>query len=307
MDRAQITIGGLTDNQKKTEEVKDILFNNNFCEIITYSFIGKTDFENFDLDAQNAVKIINPLGEELSLMRTSLIPSIVNISASNINKMNLNGRLYELANVYIPTGEDLPEEKLTLSMSVWGENEDFFSLKQVIENVLSSFKSAQNRVYKVGNTSYLHPTRNADIFVNNKKVGVIGQIYPKYADKLDLQKPLYVAELDINALLNLKVKALSYKAISKYPKSERDLALEVDREVTNQFVMDIIRQSGVKALKEIELFDVYQGDKIAPNKKSLAYHLTFASDEKTLSFEEVEEFIAKILKNLNKNNIVLRG
>jgi len=307
MDKAQITVGGLTDKQNKIEEVKDTLVNSNFCEIITYSFIGKSDFENFDLNAENAVKIINPLGEELSLMRTSLIPSIVKISASNINKMNLSGRLYEMANVYLPTSLDLPQEKMTLSLAVWGENEDFFTLKEVVEKVLSNFKSAQNRVYKVGETSFLHPTRNADIFVNNQKIGYIGQIYPKYAEKLDLQKPLYVAEIDIESLLNLKVKALSYKAISKYPKSERDLALEVDRNVTNQYVMDIIRQSGVKALKEIDLFDVYEGDKISPDKKSLAYHLVFASEEKTLSFEEVEEFIAKILKNLNKNNINLRS
>jgi len=307
MDKATITVGGLTDKQKKIEDIKDLLFNNGFCETINYSFIGKKDFENFGLDSENAVKIINPLGEELSLMRTSLIPSIVNIATSNINKMNTEGRIYEMANVYIPCGEELPQEKMTLSLAVFGEKEDFFTLKQVIENILSGFKSATNRVYKAGETCFLHPTRNADIFVNNQKIGYIGQIYPKFAEKLDLQKPLFVAELDVEALLSLKVKPLSYKAISKYPKSERDLALEVDKTVTNQFVMDIIRQSGVKALKEIELFDVYEGDKIAEGKKSLAYHLTFAVDDRTLSFEDVEGFISKILKNLNRNGINLRS
>ena len=143
--------------------------------------------------------------------------------------------------------------------------------------------------------------------VNNQKIGYIGQIYPKFAEKIDLQKPLFVAEIDIEALLNLKVKALSYKAISKYPKSERDLALEVDKTVTNQFVMDIIRQSGVKALKEIKLFDVYEGEKIAEGKKSLAYRLTFAVDDRTLSFEDVEGFISQILKKLEKNGITLRS
>ena len=174
-------------------------------------------------------------------------------------------------------------------------------------NVLSSFKSAQNRVYKAGETSFLHPTRNADILVNNKKIGYLGQIYPKYAEKLELQRPLYVAEIDLESLLELKVKTLSFKAISKYPKSERDLALEVDKNVTNQFVMDIIRQSGIKALKEIELFDVYAGANIAEGKKSLAYHLVFALEDKTLSFEEVESFVSKILANLNKKGINLRA
>ena len=307
MDRATITVGGLTDKQKKIESIKDLLFNNGFCETISYSFIGKKDFENYGFNPENAVKIVNPLGEELSLMRTSLLPSIVSVALSNINKMNTEGRLYEMANVYIPCEEELPQEKMTLSLAVFGEKENFFTLKQIVENILSGFKSATNRVYKAGTTEYLHPTRNADILVNNQKIGYIGQIYPKFAEKIDLQKPLFVAEIDIEALLNLKVKALSYKAISKYPKSERDLALEVDKTVTNQFVMDIIRQSGVKALKEIKLFDVYEGEKIAEGKKSLAYRLTFAVDDRTLSFEDVEGFISQILKKLEKNGITLRS
>ncbi len=307
LTNASVTAGGLTDRQKRLNDIKQMLFDEGYCETVTYSFIGKKDFDAFSLDDSSAIKLINPLGEDLSLMRTSLIPSIVNIAKNNINKMNYDGRLYELASVYIPTDNELPIEKTTLVMAIFGEKENFFTLKDTVEKVFAHFNVSTERKYTYGETPYLHKTRNADITVGKTKIGVIGQISPEVAKTIDLSKEVYVAELDVEAMFSLSGKPVKFRAFGKYPKSERDLALVMDKNVTNQQVIDAIRQSGIKDLKEIELFDVYEGDKIEQGKKSLAYHLTFSSNEKTLSFEEVEQFVAKILKNLEKKGISLRS
>lgn len=307
MSKASVTVGGLNSRQKKLNDVKQMLFDDGFCETVTYSFIGKKEFDLYSLDSENAIKIINPLGEDLSLMRTSLIPSLVNVACSNINKMNYDGKLYEIASVYIPSDKELPNEKTTLTMAVFGEKESFFTLKNEVEKVFSRFNISTERKYVPSTKAYLHKTRNADIFIGNSLVGVIGQLSPDVAESLDLNKNVFVAEIDLESLFAFNGKPIKFRAFGKYPKSERDLALVMNKEMTNQQVIDAIRQSGVKDLKEIELFDVYEGDKIDADKKSLAYHLTFLSNDKTLSYEEVEENVARILKNLEKKGITLRS
>ena len=312
LDNAQITVGGRNELQVKEQILKNTLVENGFCEIITYSFISPKDYENFGIDCEKAglIKLFNPLGEDVSVMRTTLLPSMVNAIEKNINRKNLEGRLFELAKVYIPKSlplTELPDEKLSLSLGAFGNDEDFFTLKGVIEDLLESVKYSQKISYIECDLPFMHPQRSANILdQNGEKIGYFGELHPKTLEKLGIDKRVYVAEIDYAYISNSFDKVLSFKNYSKYPSIERDLALCCDESVKNAEVIDIINSANIKTLVNIELFDVYTGDRIEKGKKSLAYRLTFSSVERTLGMEEVDGFVKKILKRLSEKDIVLR-
>lgn len=312
LDNSQITVGGRNNLQNKELAVKSTLCENGFNEIITYSFISPKDYENFgyDLEKLQVVRLFNPLGEDVSIMRTTLLPSMVSAIEKNINKKNLDGRLFELAKTYQPTRlplTELPTEKLMLSLSAFGTGENFFTLKGVIENIFESAGYSQNYKFVPSTREFLHPTRSADIITDNGEVvGYLGELHPLTAEKVGIDKRVYVAELDYDAISKNFDKLPCFEPFSKYPSIERDLALVCDESLTNAEVIGIINSANVKTLIGVELFDVYTGEHVAKGKKSLAYRLTFSSTEKTLGMEEVDAFVKKILKRLNEKEIVLR-
>ena len=312
LDNAQITVGGRNELQVKEQILKNTLVENGFCEIITYSFISPKDYENFGIDCEKTglIKLFNPLGEDVSVMRTTLLPSMVNAIEKNINRKNLEGRLFELAKVYIPKSlplTELPDEKLSLSLGAFGNEEDFFTLKGVIEDLLESVKYSQKISYIECDLPFMHPQRSANILdEKGEKIGYFGELHPKTLEKLGIDKRVYVAEIDYAYISNSFDKVLSFKNYSKYPSIERDLALCCDESVKNAEVIEIINSANIKTLVNIELFDVYTGDRIEKGKKSLAYRLTFSSVERTLGMEEVDGFVKKILKRLSEKDIVLR-
>lgn len=310
---AAVTYGGRNARQIKEDNAKNALVSLGFCEAITYSFVSEKDYEAFGLDAtspQNAhIKLFNPLGEDLSVMRTTLIPSTVATVCRNLNKKNLSGKIFELAKVYIPKAlplTELPEEKSRLALSVFGADADFFKLKGVIEELLSVLKIKAKTVYEKADEPYLHPGRSAYIYVDGKKLGVLGELHPIYADKFGAQSKIVVAELDFDLIDEYSGKKITFAPISKFPAVERDLALVCAESVTNAEIEKLIFERGGKNLTSVKIFDVYTGEGVEKGMKSVAYRLTFSSLEKTFGEGEIDSIIKKILYNLDQHGIKLR-
>ncbi len=300
---ATITDGGKTLTQAREDKMKEYLTLSGYYEAITYSFVSEKYFEDYGFDFNNAVKLLNPLGEDFSLMRCSLVPSLVNVAAKNLNKNNLEGRFFEYAAVYIPKQvplTELPEEKKMLCLTAYGENEDFFTVKGVIEQLFSVLKCEGKITYERADKSYLHPSRCANIYINDTCIGYLGELNPVLAEKLDIAKRVYVAEIDFAILEGFVNDKQSFKPIAKYPSVERDLALLVDVNITNAEIIECIKSSNIKNMESIELFDIYNGSNLPKGKKSMAYNIKFTALDRTLSVEDVEKYVSKILRNLKE-------
>lgn len=311
LKNSEITHGGRTPYQVKEQTAKDYLRYNGFNEVVTYSFISPKDYQNFgiDTDELKLIKLKNPLGEDLSIMRTTLLPSVVSVAVRNLNKKNLSGRIFELAKVYIAKEiplTELPEERATLCLAAFGEKEDFFTVKGVITGLLDCLRYSKKLTLKGSDKPFMHPTRTASLFDGEKEVAYFGQLSPLTAEKLGIDKPIYVAEIDYAYLESSFDREIYVKNFSKFPSVERDLALVCEKSTTNGEILEAIASARIKNLVSVELFDVYTGDRILDNKKSMAYRLTFSSNEKTLEVEEVDNYVRKILKALENINAKLR-
>ena len=313
MEEATITNGGKTERQLNEDKIKNALIAHGFNETLTYSFVSEKDYETFGLDKdapENAhVRIMNPLGEDMSVMRTTLVPSMVYNIVRNLNKKNLDGRLFELSKVYLPKSlplTELPVENARLALGVFGEGEDFFTVKGVIEEVLEFMHLSGELSYERADKPYLHPGRSAKIICNGNEFGVFGELHPEMREKLGIDKRIYIAELDFDLMHEYFTQKVYYKAISKFPSVERDLALITDIDMPSAEVIKLIRARGGKNLQSVKLFDIYTGKGVEEGKKSLAYRLTFSSLEKTFAEGEVDSFIKKILFFLEQNGIKLR-
>lgn len=313
LEEAMITNGGKTPRQLNEDRLKNSLIAKGFCEALTYSFVSEKDYDLLGLDKnapENAhVKIMNPLGEDMSVMRTTLIPSMIYNMVRNINKKNLEGRLFELSKVYLPKSlplEELPVENARLALGVFGEKEDFFTVKGVIEEILEFMHLSGECSFERADLTYLHPGRSAKVVINGETIGVFGELHPQIRENLGIDKRVYVAELDYDCLDELLTGKVYYKAISKFPAVERDLALITDVDMPSAEVIKLIKARGGKNLQSVKLFDVYTGKGVEEGKKSLAYRLTFNSLEKTFAEGEVDSFIKKILFYLDQNNVKLR-
>ncbi len=312
LNAAQVTDGGLTDAQKKELHLKNILKTQGFMEAYNYSFYSPKDFDLMKLpeDAaeRNAVRILNPISEELSVMRTFLAPSMLMNAVRNIRRGNDEGREFEVANIYLPrnTAEsEQPEERKHLVLGIWGGKQDFFDMKGAVEYLASAFHL--NFTFERAQKPYLHPGVSADIILDGKTVGCIGELDPGIAASLGLDKKVYLGELDLNALeLDDRVR---YTNLPKFPAVKRDLALIADEALTCAEIEDVLMHS-CKYVTEAKLFDVYRGGQVPEGKKSMAFTLTFTPDanvEKAFTPETLDGYVKKILGNLKyKLGIELR-
>ena len=310
---ATITYGGKTERQMKEYALKNALISLGYNEILTYAFVSEKDYEFLGLDkdaAENAhIKIMNPLGEEMSVMRTTLLPSMLATVGRNLAKKNESGRLFEYARVYLPKSlplVELPQEKNVLTIAAFGESEDFYTLKGSIEEMLAKLHSVKDVKFVKETAVYLHPGRSAAIYVGNEKVGMMGEVHPDILEKMDTNIRIYVAEIDFDALFEKLTGKVYFSPISKFPSVERDLALVCDKDVESAFIEKLIAERGGKNLVSIKLFDVYSGKGVEEGKKSMAYRLVFSSLEKTFGEGDVDGFIKKILRHLDENGIKLR-
>ncbi len=309
-----ITNGGLNDEQKAGESLKNLLVGYGFNEMINYSFVSEKEYDLFGLDKNSEeykfIKLLNPLGEDLAVMRTSLIPSAVRVAVYNINRKNNSGRLFELAKVYNPDKlplETLPMENQVLSLVAFGDSEDFFSLKGVVEGILDAFCNGAQVKYVKSDRAFMHPTRSAEIIIDGECVGYFGQLHPALIGELAGEKEVYGGEIFYSKLTNYFNNKILFKQISKFPTVERDLAVLIDKQVPCGDVLETIKLSAGQYLDKVELFDVYQGAQVEEGKKSMAFNLLFVSNERTLNVEEIDKAIENILNALkDKLGAILR-
>ena len=283
-----------------------------FSEIITYSFVSPSIFDQIRLGAdsplRNTLKIQNPLGEDTSVMRTTALPSMLDILARNSANHNKAAKLYELAKVYLPVeGQVLPQEPKYLMLGTYGAGEDFFSLKGELDAVLGALRlPAAQYTADTTNPSY-HPGRCARITIGGEDVGCMGQIHPLVAANYGMDCEIYCAEIRFDKLLALQLPEATYVPLPKYPAVTRDLAIVCREEVTVGEAEAVITQAAGKLLRNIRLFDVYRGTGVPEGKKSLAFSLELRADDRTLTDTDSETVTKNVLGALeNQLGAVLR-
>ena len=305
LKQASVTGGGLTDEQKREQHLKNVLKTQGFFEAYNYSFYSPKDLDLIKLpeddELRNAVKILNPISEDLSIMRTCLTPSMLQNAVRNIRRGNDEGRLFEVANVYFPNdtanGEQ-PNEHKHLVLGIWGGKNDFFDMKGAVERLFEAFHIPFE--LERAEKPYLHPGVSACVLVNKNVVGSFGELDPGIALSLGLDKKVYLCELDLHALANDLDDRVRYTNLPKFPAITRDLALLADEALTCADIENVLMHS-CKYVTKAVLFDVYRGGQVPEGKKSMAFTLTFTPDantEKAFTPETLDNFVKKILNNL---------
>lgn len=309
MPTAKVTNGGWNEEQRTLNKLRDMLVSEGLYEISNYSFYSEKDLDMLRIPEgateRKYIRILNPISEELAVMRTFLAPSMVNTMLRNLKRGNYEGGEFEFAKVYIPESvpiNNFPEERMKLCIGLWG-SANFFDMKGITENIADSLNVKFE--YVSGQSPYLHPGINADILCDGEKVGYIGAVDPAILESIAAERPMVIAELDYE-LLKKHAKPFKYIPLPKYPEAQRDLALISDREITcGQIEREIY--SACKYVTDVKLFDVYIGNQIESGKKSMAFTVTFTPKDEALSGEKVDGFIKKILSTLKfKLGITLR-
>ena len=302
--RGQTTLGGYSEQEKLERQLGAMCRSLGYDEIITYSFISPTCYDkirwNQDDPRRQSFKILNPLGEDTSIMRTTTLPSMLEILTRNYNYRNKSARLYEVGRIYLPGGDDgLAAENKVLSMGAYGEDMDFFTLKGAVEAILKDIRATDITFEKpcTPNPSY-HPGRCADVYVGSRRVGVLGQIHPLVAQNYGVDAELYCAELDFTQLLSSRGPDPEYVPLPKFPSVARDIAVVCDEAVTVGALEACIRKGAKGLLKEVTLFDIYRGKGVAEGKKSVAFSLVLRADDRSLTSEEADADVKSILDTL---------
>lgn len=302
----ETTQGGKNTKQKIEDKTKEVLSGAGLYEVVTYSFVTPKHFDMInipeDSKLRNVVRILNPLGQEMSIMRTTLIPSMLEVISRNFSKKTESGQFFELGRVYWPTERPdakLPEEKNMLSIGVYGSF-DFFDLKGSVELLFESLGINKYEFVRETENSIFHTGKAANIFLRKKKVGTIGEIHPDVAENFDIPVSTYVCELDFDEVIENSQLGRKFKQLPKYPAVERDMAFLVSDEVMVSHLEDIIRQKGGNLVENIRLFDVYKGKQIPENKKSVAYSITYRAEDRTLKDEEVNKVHGEITKTIEE-------
>ncbi len=298
--------GRLGESFRDEDIIKDTLAALGCLELYNYNFISPKELEMLLLEEGDerlhAVKLLNPFGEDQSLMRTELAGGLIRAAVLNCNRKTGFGRFFELGNVHFDNA-DLPEERRMIGIIHTGSEESFFTLKGTVEEFLEKL-NAEGVRFEKGGSPYLHPTQKAVILCEGEKLGEIGTIHPKVRRAFDLTTEGYIAELDLAAVRRHIRRAKKYRPLPKYPAVQRDLALVVDEDIEAQQVIDVIASAKARVLIEnVRVFDVYRpkvaGEKGIPaGKKSMAFTFSLRSDEKTLTDEEITQAINTILKSL---------
>ena len=305
MPTAQVTVGGENIQQKTELKLKKALCMAGAHECIHYSFFSPSDLDMLNLpedDAwRHAIRIMNPISEELSLMRTTLAASMINAVMNNQKKGNLSGRLFEIAKRFIPKELPLteyPDERQTLCVAVFGEKESFFTLKGMAEKVADTLHVK----FEYANTTktFLHPFQTASIICDGNEIGYLGKLAYDVADECDMRVPMFIMEIDLEVLSQWYGKKAMFTPLPKFQEEQRDLAIVVDKKVTCGEIEKVMREA-CKYITSIKLFDIYEGAQIAENQKSMAFTVVFTPKDEAFTTESVDAFVKKILKKLNND------
>jgi len=303
MMTGEVVRGQVPEGEKYTDRLKSLLIGSGFFEATTFSFLSVSELNKLNIKEDDAlynmVRIMNPLGEEYRFLRTTPIPDMLKVLSRNINMKQKDVRLFETARTFMPVvGETLPLERPYICLGLAGKDEDFYTLKGVIENI-ADILGIQLK-FVSGGPEFYHPGRKAQVMVKNTLVGEMGEIHPEVGANFDIDERVFVAQLYLDALYEKANDFRVYKALPKYPAAERDLALIVKDEVTAGDLMACIKKNGGKFLEAVELFDVYKGKPLATDQKSLAFSMLFRAADRTLTDDEVGAAMQNVMDNAKK-------
>ena len=302
--RGVTTQGGYSPEQVLERSLGTVCRSLGYDEIITYSFISPTYYDKIrwpeDDPRRKSLKIMNPLGEDTSIMRTTVLPSMLEILTRNYNYRNKTARLYELGRTYFEKEDGMADEPKVLSLGLYGPDESFFTLKGAVEALLGSIRAEQITFRAERNNPSYHPGRCAKVYAGETEIGVLGQIHPLVAANYDVDTELYCAELSFDALVAAKGSDPEYVPLPKFPAVTRDIAVLVDTAVTVGDLEGCIQSAAKGLLKEVALFDIYNGANLPAGKKSVAFNLVLRSDERSLTAQEADDEVKVILDALEK-------
>ncbi len=310
--KGETTQGGYSKRQKFEIAVENAMCGMGLNQIQTFSFISPKFYDKVRLDAnstlRNSVVISNPLGEDTSVMRTVALPSILEVIARNYNFNNENVALFEIATVYIPTGEaTLPNENKVICGAMYGDC-DFYTMKGVCENVLKLADVKNYNVKAVAVNPSYHPGRCAEILVDGKSIGIFGQIHPLVAQNYGVDTAIYACELDFDAIFGMMNANKLYTPLPKFPATTRDFSFVCDEDIEVGTIEAEMAKAGGKLVEDIALFDIYRGPQVGEHKKSVSLRVTLRASDRTLTVEEAEKVSSKILAAIEKNlGITLRA
>ena len=307
------TAGGLSLKLRVENIARDVAESFGFSESMTYSFESPKVFDKLKIDENDELRktvvIINPLGEDYSMMRTLPLNGMLTSLSNNYNRRNKDVRLYEIANVYIPKAlpvTELPDERTQLTLGMFGAG-DFFDLKGVVEEVVEKIGLKNLKTYDPNaGKNFLHPGRQANIMYGDIVLGYMGEVHPDVADAYNIGTKAYVAVLDMPTIIENANFDIKYTGIAKYPAVSRDLSMVMKKDIMVGQVEEVIRKNGGKLLESCKLFDVYEGDQIAEGYKSVAYSISFRATDHTLEEKEITAVMDKVLKGLENMGIELR-
>ena len=308
------TAGGETFGMEIEGKARELAGQFGFCEGMTFSFESPKVFDRLllplDAKEREAIEIKNPLGEDYSIMRTQIINGMLTSLGTNSARRNKNVRLYEISNIYLAKQlplEDYPEERKQFCLGMYGEG-DFFVLKGVIEEFLYKVGMKKLPSYNAdAGKTFLHPGRQAEIIYEDTVVGYFGEVHPLVQEAYGIAERTYVANIDLSVICKKANFTVKYEGIAKFPSVVRDISLVMDKSLTAGEIEKIIRSESGAILESLELFDIYEGERIGTDKKSMAYSITFRNKEKTLEESEISAVMEKILKGLQAIGAVLRS
>lgn len=299
------TRGGYSPEQMLERSLGTVCRSLGYDEIITYSFISPTYYDKIrlpeDSPLRKSMKIMNPLGEDTSIMRTTVMPSMLEILTRNYNYRNKEAHLYELGRTYFEREDGMADEPKHLSLGVYGPEESFFTLKGAVETILDSIRAEDvTYVAEKSDPSY-HPGRCAKVYVNGQEVGTLGQIHPLVAANYGVDAELYYADLKFDALFASRSADPEYQPLPKFPAVTRDIAVLVDKAVTVGAMESSIQAAAKGLLKDVTLFDIYEGAKLPTGKKSVAFNLVLRADDRSLTAQEADDEVNLVLERLKKD------
>lgn len=306
---AETTLGIKNKKQKLEDNLRRTLVAKGYSEVCTYAFINQKDLEKCNIsennELSNTIKIKNKLSEDYTMMRTTTLPSIMQTVATNYTKKNKDVNLFEIARVYTDKANniengDIPEEPTVLSLAVYGEQEDFYTLKGAIENILETANVKRYEIEKEDADVSMHPGRTAKIMIGKDAIATFGEVHPIVCKNYGVKTKVYYAKIDVDKLVKYSKEDKKYVPIPKYPAVERDIAVIVDEDIEVGKIEKVITKKCKKILEEIKLFDIYRSEKLGENKKSIAFALTFRAQDKTLTDEEINGAMDTIISDLSK-------
>lgn len=313
LPKGESTFGKLSFKLTVESKAREVAEFCGYSESMTFSFESPKVFDKLNIPADDpmrrTVTIMNPLGEDYSIMRTLPLNGMLISLANNYNRRNKDVKLYEMATVYRPKALPLteyPDERVQMTFGMYGDG-DFFTLKGVVEELLEKVGMKAMKTYepKAGKT-FLHPGRQANIIYDGEVIGYLGEVHPEVCDNYNIGTKAYVAVLDMPKIVERATFDRKYEGIAKYPAVSRDISMVMPKNIFVGQVEDVIRMRGGKYLERFELFDIYEGAQIKPGFKSVAYSITFRAKDRTLEDKDVSSVMAKIVKELEKMGIELR-